>query len=124
MAEISDDFMRRMLGQSRAYTAVLLRNGPNRDESPESAAALWEHGRRNFSLRADGLLAVVCPITDDSEWAGIGIFDASPSDVAEIMDGDPAVKAGVLTYQLHPVRGFPGDSLPGVSPDPAGGTSP
>jgi hypothetical protein len=29
------------------------------------------------------------------------------------MDEDPAVKAGLLTYEVHPVRGFPGDSLPG-----------
>ena len=29
------------------------------------------------------------------------------------MDADPAVQAGVLTYELHPVRSFPGSSLPG-----------
>jgi hypothetical protein len=27
------------------------------------------------------------------------------------MDGDPAVQAGVLSYEVHPVRGFPGDGL-------------
>lgn len=29
------------------------------------------------------------------------------------MDDDPAVLAGIFTYEIHPVRSFPGDSLPG-----------
>jgi hypothetical protein len=28
------------------------------------------------------------------------------------MDRDPAVEAGALEYEVHPVRGFPGDRLP------------
>jgi hypothetical protein len=28
------------------------------------------------------------------------------------MQEDPAVKAGVLIYELHACRGFPGDALP------------
>lgn len=58
------------------------------------------------------MLAIVCPVADDSEWAGIVIFDAPPGETARIMDGDPAVTAGVLAYEVHPVRGFPGDRLP------------
>ena len=29
-----------------------------------------------------------------------------------IMDEDSAVQAGVFTYAVHPIRSFPGDSLP------------
>lgn len=29
------------------------------------------------------------------------------------MEDDPGVRAGVFTYGVHPVRGFPGDALPG-----------
>jgi hypothetical protein len=58
------------------------------------------------------VLAIVCPIVDDSEWSGLGIFDATPEEVARIMDDDPAVEAGIFTYEVHPIRGFPGDSLP------------
>ena len=50
--------------------------------------------------------------TDGDEVAGIGIFGASPDRTREILDGDPAVQAGVLTCEVHPVRGFPGDMLP------------
>jgi hypothetical protein len=29
-----------------------------------------------------------------------------------IMNDDPGVIAGVLTFEVHPCRGFPGDCLP------------
>ena len=64
-----------------------------------------------MALRADGVLSIVCPVTDGSEVAGVGIFNASADEVSEIMERDLAVESGVLTYEVHPVRGFPGDSL-------------
>jgi hypothetical protein len=57
------------------------------------------------------VLAIVCPVADETEWSGIGIFDETPEETARIMGGDPAVQAGVLSYEDHPVRGYPGDSL-------------
>jgi hypothetical protein len=111
MSEITDDYMRAMLGQSRSYTLVLLKAGPNRQMSGVQPI-VWEHGRRNFELRADGVLAIVCPVTDDSQWSGIGIFNGSVDEVTAIMDGDPGVQAGVFEYEVHPCRSFPGDTLP------------
>ena len=109
---ISDEFMRSMLPTAQTYTVVMLRRGPAYDP-PASNPIIWEHGRRNFALRAAGLLSVVCPISDDTDLAGIGIFDAPPADVERLLEGDPAVQAGVLLFEVHPARGFPGDSLPG-----------
>jgi hypothetical protein len=109
---ITDDYMQEMLGKTKAYVAVFLKTGPNYD-APDARATIVEHGRRNFALRAEGVLPVVCPITDDSEWNGVGIFDASVDDVTAIMDADPGVQAGIFTYEVHPVRSFPGDTLPG-----------
>lgn len=111
MAVITDEYMHQMQTQSRTYSFVLLKRAARYHE-PDAGAIIWEHGRRNHSLRADGVLAIVCPIADESEWAGIGIFDAPLDETARIMDGDPAIQAGVLSYEIHPVRGFPGDSLP------------
>jgi hypothetical protein len=116
MTTITDEYMREMLGKTRTYTAVFLKATPRRAE-PGAGAIVWEHGRRNFALRAEGVLPVVCPVMDDSEWSGIGIFDATPEEVVRIMDGDPGVQAGIFTYEVHPVRGFPGSSLP---PAPGG----
>ncbi len=111
MPEITDDFMREMLGRTAEYTAVLLRNGPNADVE-NRAEVQWEHGRRNFALREEGPLAIVCPVLDGSDLCGIGIFTTSPDETARIMDEDPGVQAGVFVYEVHPVRSFPGDALP------------
>jgi len=111
ISEISDDDMRAGLARTREYTAVLLKAG-ERFGTEGSDPIVWEHGRRNFALRADGRLAVVCPVMDDTDLCGIGIFDATPAETAAIMDDDPGVKAGVFTYEVHPVRSFPGDALP------------
>jgi hypothetical protein len=111
-AQIPDEYMLEMLAKTKEYTFVLLSRGPNYDGADRDSI-IWEHGRRNFSLRADGVLAIVCPILDDTPCCGIGILNASVDDTVRIMQHDPAVRAGVLTFELHPVRSFPGDKLPG-----------
>ncbi len=55
-----------------------------------------------------GLLSIVLPFTDGSGLAGIGIFAFTPEDAMTVMDADP----GIFTYDVHPVRGFPGAALP------------
>ena len=112
MTVISDDEMRSQLQRSRGYTLVLLTAGPaygTRAAEP----IVWEHGRRNFALRADGLLSIVCPVLDDSPLCGVAIFDLDPEATRAVMDQDPGVAAGVFGYEVHPVRSFPGDALPG-----------
>jgi hypothetical protein len=111
MTTITDEFMREMIGKTRQYTIVILKSGPRRN-AEERDSIVWEHGRRNFALRADGVLPVVCPINDGSNVHGIGIFNASVEEVQKIMDEDPGVKAGIFVYEIHPCRGFPGSSLP------------
>jgi hypothetical protein len=108
---ITDDTMRDRLGTTRSYTAVLLR-ATDKCVRPDVDAIIWEHGRRNFALREHGVLPIVMPSTDNSDWAGIAVFDAPPEQVRVIMDHDPAVSAGIFTYEEHPVRGFPGSTLP------------
>ena len=111
MTTITDEFMQQMLTTTRNYCIVILHAGPNKNQEGADKI-VWEHGRRNFALRADGLLAIVCPIADGSKVSGIGIFNASAEEVKKIMDEDPGVKAGVFTYEIHACRSFPGDSLP------------
>jgi hypothetical protein len=73
---------------------------------------VWEHGRRNFELKGDGKLNVVCPVRDDSSIGGIGIFSTDLDETRKLMDGDPAVMAGIIAYELHATRSFPGSVLP------------
>jgi hypothetical protein len=111
MATITDDDMRKLLPTSKEYTLMILTAGPNRFK-PGVEKIIWEHARRNFEYRAAGVLAVVCPVTDDGSVRGIGIYAASLEETKQIMDADPAVIAGALVYDIHPCRGFPGDRLP------------
>ncbi len=111
MAEITDEFMRQMMTRTQGYTAVILKSGPNRNMEGVDAI-VWEHGRRNFALREQGILAIVCPVRDDSDVRGIGLFTTDPAETAKVMDADPGVQAGVFVYEVHPCRSFPGDALP------------
>jgi hypothetical protein len=112
MTAISDEYMQQMLTKTKEYHIVLLKPTPGTGDNPDNKRILWEHARRNFSLRADGLLSVVCPVTGETGVSGIGIFNASAEETKNIMDGDPAVQAGIFVYEIHPCRSFPGDSLP------------
>ena len=111
MTTITDDFMKQMMTTTRSYCILILKAGPNKQMEGVDRI-IWEHGRRNFALRADGLLSIVCPVSDGSDVSGIGIFNASAEEVRKIMDEDPGVQAGVFVYEVHPCRSFPGDSLP------------
>lgn len=111
MATITDKYMMQMLPTVKQYSIAILKAGPKRNE-PGVEKIIWEHGRKNFSLRADGLLSIVCPVSDGSEVCGIGIFNTTEAELKTIMDEDPGVKAGVFVYEIHPCRSFPGDSLP------------
>ncbi len=111
MYEITDDFMKQMIASTRTYTAVLLKKGPNY-QRPDAMQIIWEHARRNFMLRAEGKLSIVCPVSDESDITGIGIFNPDPEQTSKIMNEDPGVKTGVFVYEIHPARSFPGDSLP------------
>lgn len=111
MAEISNEYMQQMLGAIRSYCAVILKPGPNISiEGNENI--IWEHGRYNFGMRADGLLSIVCPVVNGNNIRGIGIFNATEEKVNELMKNDPAIKAGIFIYEILTVRSFPGDSLP------------
>ncbi len=111
MQTISDDYMRQMMGTTRNYTIVISKAGPKRFE-PGVEKIVWEHGRRNFALRAEGILSIVCPVLDESDVRGIGIFNATAEETKKIMDEDPGVRADVFVYEVHPSRSFPGDCLP------------
>lgn len=107
--------MRALTPTTRPYTAVILKAGPNR-HADGVEAIIWEHGRRNFSLRADGLLAIVCPVADGCDVNGVGIFNLDPDQTSKVMDGDPDVQAGVLSMRPTRVAAFPATACQG-SPD-------
>ena len=106
MTTITDDFMAQMLSKTKTYSVVVLKATPRRSE-PGADKLIWEHGRRNFALRAQGLLSIVCPIAGDSEVRGVEIFSIGIEEVKKALDDDPAVKAGILVYEIYTCRSFP-----------------
>jgi hypothetical protein len=111
MTTITDDDMKGMLAKVRTYTLVLLHPGPNY-AMENSRPIIWEHGRRNFGLRADGKVALVGPLDATDDPVGIYAFTTNRDETVRLMDDDPAVKAGLFTYTVHNWRSFPGDTLP------------
>ena len=111
MEIITDEFMRQMLSKTKNYSIVILKSTEKINESGIEKI-IWEHGRRNFMLREEGLLSIVCPISDGNNVAGIAIFNTTSAETKKIMDEDPGVKAGVFIYEIYTCRSFPGDSLP------------
>jgi len=108
---ITDEYMRAMLQTTKRYTLVLLHRTSKRNE-PGADKIVWEHGRRNFELRREGVLSIVGPVVrDETDVTGVCIFSANLRRTKRIMNEDPAVKAGIFTYEAHLIEGFPGDSL-------------
>lgn len=111
MREITDEYMKEMMLKTKNYTVVILK-ATEKIKEPGIEKIIWEHGRRNFQLREDGILSIVCPIRDENGVNGVGIFNRDPEEVKRFMDDDPGVMAGIFTYEVHSTRSFPGDRLP------------
>jgi hypothetical protein len=108
---MTDDDMKNRLAQAKTFTLVILRKTPRMAEEG-ARAIVWEHGRRNMGLQADGVMPLVFPVADETDVSGVSVFVGAPDEVRGIMDGDPGVAAGLFTYEIHPCRGFPGSALP------------
>jgi len=114
---ISEEAFLELLTKSRPFTLVILKKGPalmspETANDPEVRATIMRHGKRNMQLKDAGLMPIICPVRDDSDVAGIGVFDAEPAVVERIYAADPAVKAGLLLFEVHASRSFPGSRLP------------
>jgi hypothetical protein len=110
MTEITDEYMQGMLAKIKPYCIALLKPAAN-PPSENVQQILWEHGRRNFGLRAEGKVSIVAPVSREADVAGLYIFNVSEEEAIEILKDDPAVKAGIFEYSTYSCMSFPGDSL-------------
>jgi uncharacterized protein YciI len=88
----------------KPYYVVLLKKGPHRDQDSATAEKIQKAHIENINrMAASGKLNVAGPFLDEGDYRGIFIFDLSSEDeVRMLVDNDPAVKAGRLTYEIHP----------------------
>lgn len=61
MEVIADESMRQVVPTARNCYLVILKSAPNRNESGTNRF-VWEHGRRDFRLRQEGVLSMICEV--------------------------------------------------------------
>jgi hypothetical protein len=108
---VTDEQIQQLAATAQPFSLALLWWGPERHMEGAEATEL-EHQRRMVSLRADGVIAILCPGASDT-LAGVAVMTVGPEEATTIMDGDPCVQAGMIRCEVFQGAGFPGDTLPG-----------
>jgi uncharacterized protein YciI len=111
--EITEEYIQNKISSGKQYCLFLYLAGPNRNQSDSECEKLTkEHLKHLFRLRKEGKLILNGPVMDEVPLRGIGIFNFTDKEEAKrLLDEDPAVKEGRLTYAVYSWFGLPGDSV-------------
>ncbi|TDE11174.1 hypothetical protein [Jiangella asiatica] len=107
---VTDEQIRDLAETAKPYSLAVLRWGPQRHMDRAEATEL-EHQRRMVSLRADGVIAILCPIAS-ATLAGVAVMNVPIEEAEEIMDADPCVRTRMILCEVYSCHSFPGDTLP------------
>jgi uncharacterized protein YciI len=110
MGSVTDEQVQQLAATARPFSLMVLSWGPERHMDGAEATER-EHQRRMVSLRAEGVIAILCPVSSDT-ISGVGIMTLSPDEARAVMDEDPCVRAGMMRCEVHPCHAFPGDAVP------------
>ncbi|MGA8245278.1 MAG: hypothetical protein WB797_00080 [Nocardioides sp.] len=110
MNAVTDEQIQALAAAAKPYSLVQLSWAPGRHQHGADAIER-EHQRRMVSMRAEGTIAVLCPVQSEG-LCGVAIMTQTPEQARETMAADPCVQAGMMTVEVLPCVGFPGDSLP------------
>ncbi len=90
----------------KQFYFVMLTKGKDRDKITDTAIInkLQEGHMANIKrLHQAGKILVAGPFGDDGNWRGIFIFDCdTKEEVEQLLATDPMIKAGRLSYEMHP----------------------
>lgn len=94
--------MQEFLYKLQLVRGDMLRTGP----TPQEQAVVAEHFAYLQDLTAKGVVIFVGrTLTTDENTMGLAVFRAESEEAArQIMNGDPAVKNGVMTATLYPFK--------------------
>ncbi len=94
--------MQEFLYRLQLVRVDMLRTGPSDSEQ----AVVAEHFAYLQDLNAQGVIILVGrTLNTDENAMGLAVFRAESEDAArQIMNGDPAVKKGVMTATLYPFK--------------------
>lgn len=86
------------------YFIIFLKEGPNRNQTEAEAQKIQaEHLAYLGGLFKQGVLNLNGPLGDDSDIAGISVYNtATLQEAIKLAESDPAVKAGRLVVEAHP----------------------
>jgi len=112
--QISDEYVQHIITTGRQYIVAILKTGTNKSLSEDSIEnEQMSHLKYLFRLRDQGKLPIFGPFYNSGDLLGFCIFNStSEGEVKSLMDGDPHVKSGYMTYEVYSWFGIPGDSLP------------
>lgn len=87
------------------FQMAIMKKGPEwvSTKEPERNQIRQQHLANVLSLLESGKAVITGPFDDDTDLAGIFILRASSTAEAKSwVDGDPAVKAGLMVPEMHP----------------------
>ena len=111
MDPVTEEQVHALAATARPFSLVQLSWASGRYQR-DADAIEREHQRRMVSLRAEGVIAVLCPVQSEG-LCGVAIMTQPVEQARETIAADPCVQAGMMTAEVLPCVGFPGDSLPG-----------
>lgn len=90
--------------EMKTYTFVMLKRGENTSQDAREKATIQKKHMEYIGFMADsGHLNVAGPFMDDGFWRGILIFNSTDTvKIRQMVEKDPAVMAGRLTFEMHP----------------------
>jgi len=100
--------------QMKQYFMVFLKAGPNRTQDSATTAKIQEGHLNNITrLFNEKKMVMAGPFLDEGIYKGIFLFDiATEDEVKQLLQTDPAIKAGRLDFEIHPWYG-PGNIVIG-----------
>lgn len=99
-----EKYVQQELSKGKQYYIALFKKGPKHAtmDSVTTKQVIAKHLSHLFSLHRDGKLNIMGPIMDDSDIAGISIYNvASREEVVQLIESDEAFKSGRITYELY-----------------------
>ncbi|MBO3759867.1 VOC family protein [Ciceribacter sp. L1K22] len=106
---VTDEIMRTLLGARKPGFAFAFKRGPRFDD-PGLANLQWEHARNMFTLMRDEHVTHLSALPDGQSIIGFGLIEARNRQEAEaLLELDPGVAAGRLTYEVMSATSFDGE---------------
>jgi len=86
------------------FQMAILKKGPQWSvmKLEDRNKVMLQHRDSVFALLNSGKMVVAGPFADETDLAGIFVLRATADEAKTLVDQDPAVKAGLMSAEMHP----------------------